>query len=303
MNANSNVIGVDVGGTKILAGVVGREGNVARHREFATPKESEAALLDGLEAAVRDLLDENVVAVGFGVPSRIDQRAGVAIGSVNIPLVGVPLRDEMNKRLELPVAIENDANAAAIAEWKAGAARGASDVVMITLGTGVGGGLILDGKLFSGAHGSAGEIGHTILDPDGPLDTCGQHGCVEVFCGGRSLAKQTGKPASQLFESAAAGDPDSMRAVLEAARYMGHALINLTNLFDPEVIVMGGGITQSWEQVRPVLEEVLRGSPFIGAARRPRVAHAQLGDDAGLTGALAWARSHLPAVDEEKALA
>src|SRR5207247_1717536 len=112
-------------------------------------------------------LDESVVAVGFGLPSRIDQRAGVAIGSVNIPLVGVPLRDEMNKRLELPVAIENDANAAAIAEWKAGAARGASDVVMITLGTGVGGGLILGGKPYRGSIGAGGELGHTVIVHDG----------------------------------------------------------------------------------------------------------------------------------------
>jgi glucokinase len=141
----TNVIGVDVGGTKILAGVVSRAGAVVRQRESPTPLSSEEALLDGLEAAVRGVLDDAVAAVGFGVPSRIDQRVGVAIASANIPLVGVPLRDVMQARLGLPVVIENDANAAAIAEWVAGAGRGTRDMVMLSLGTGVGGGLILGG--------------------------------------------------------------------------------------------------------------------------------------------------------------
>src|SRR5439155_5421908 len=134
---STNVIGVDVGGTKILAGLVARDGTVAQHREHPTPIESLDELLDGLEAAVRELLDDSVVAVGFGIPSRIDQRAGIAIGSVNIPLVGVPFRDRMHERLGLPVAIDNDANAAAIAEWTAGAGRGTDDMIMLTLGTGV----------------------------------------------------------------------------------------------------------------------------------------------------------------------
>ena len=118
------MIGVDVGGTKILAGLVARDGTVVGHREYPTPIESEDALLDGLEAAVREFRDESVVAVGFGIPSQIDQRHGIALGSVNIPLRGVPFRQEMADRLGLPIGIDNDANAAAIAEWKAGAGRG-----------------------------------------------------------------------------------------------------------------------------------------------------------------------------------
>jgi len=300
------ICGIDLGATHTRVAVAGEDGSTSVSARVPTAELGDPA---GFVKWVAERTTElaagaRLATVAVAAPGPLDPKRGVLINPPNlVGWVEVPLTELLTARLECPTHLENDANLAALGEFHSGAGRGTQNMVYVTWSTGVGGGLILDGKLFSGAHGSAGEIGHTILDPDGPLDTCGQHGCVEVFCGGRSLAKQTGKPASQLFELAAAGDPDSMRAVLEAARYMGHALINLTNLFDPEVIVMGGGITQSWEQVRSVLEEVLRGSPFIGAARRPRVAHAQLGDDAGLTGALAWARSHLPAVDEEKALA
>ena len=195
----ANVIGVDVGGTKILAGVVGRDGTVLTHREYATPLESEAALLDGLEAAVRELLDDSVAAVGFGVPSRIDQRIGVAIGSVNIPLVDVPLRDVMRERLGLPVALENDANAAAIAEWKAGAGRGTSDMIMLTLGTGVGGGLILGGRPYRGAIGAGAELGHVVIVHDGVLCSCGGRGHLESYVSGRAadeVAREAFGPAA-----------------------------------------------------------------------------------------------------------
>ena len=140
------MIGVDVGGTKILAAVVGRDGRLEQRRERATPVGSQADLLDGVAAAVSDLLDGGIEALGFGIPSTLDQRTGTAVFSTNIPLAGVDFGGWMADRFGLPSAVENDATAAAIAEWSAGAGRGTRHIVMLTVGTGIGGGLILDGR-------------------------------------------------------------------------------------------------------------------------------------------------------------
>src|SRR5262249_1732672 len=161
-------------------------------------------------------------------------------------------------------------------------------LVYITWSTGVGAGLILNGKLFSGAHGTAGEVGHMILDPNGPLDECGQRGCVEAYCGGNALARTTGVSAEALFDEAANGNGAAVERGQEAATQMGYALINVANLFDPDVIVMGGGVTRSWSQVAPVMAQVLRSSPFIKPGRRPKLRRARLGDRAGQVGAVEW---------------
>ena len=163
-------------------------------------------------------------------------------------------------------------------------------MIYITWSTGVGGGLIIDGRLHRGGHGTAGEIGHMIIDPNGPLDSCGQYGCLEVFCGGANLAKQTGHPAAELFAAAARGDRKARMVVERSARYMGLALISLTNAIDPEMFVMGGGVTRSWRLVAPTMLETLRSSPFIKPARRPSLRRARLGDRAGQVGAVEWAR-------------
>src|SRR4051794_8729992 len=163
----TSVIGVDVGGTKILCGLVGSDGTIGAHRETPTPRESEQTFLDGLEAAVRELLDESVVAVGFGIPSRIDQRAGIALGSVNIPLVDVPFRDVMRERLGLPVALDNDGNAAAIAEWRGGGGGGGDDKIILTPRPGGGGGGGVGGGGGRGVDGGGGRGGGTWRDFSG----------------------------------------------------------------------------------------------------------------------------------------
>ncbi|HEY2437276.1 MAG TPA: ROK family protein, partial [Solirubrobacteraceae bacterium] len=140
------------------------------------------------------------------------------------------------------------------------------------------------------AHGTAVEVGHMIIDPNGPLDTCGQRGCLEAFVGGANLARETGHPAEELFAAAAAGERHARMFVERAARYMGLALISLTNALDPEMFVIGGGVSRSWALVQPTMLETLRSSPFIRAARRPRVRRAHLGDRAGQVGAVEWAR-------------
>jgi glucokinase len=288
---NANVIGVDVGGTKILAGVVGREGTVVAHREHPTPVDSEAVFLDGLEAAVRELLDESVVAVGIGVPSRIDQRAGIAIGSVNIPLVDVPLRDLMHERLGLPVAIENDANAAAIAEWKAGAARGAHDVVMLTLGTGVGGGLILAGKPYRGSIGAGAELGHIVIVHDGVVCSCGGRGHLESYVSGKAadaLARETFGPAAdahRLVRLANEGDARARELMTEIGRKLGSGIASLINTFDPELVVVGGGFAAAGDLLLAPARELLAREALQPMRDEVRVVRAELGTSAGMIGA------------------
>jgi glucokinase len=286
-----NVIGVDVGGTKILAGVVGRDGTVVRHREYPTPLESEAALLDGLEAAVRELLDESVAAVCFGVPSRIDQRAGIAIGSVNIPLVDVPLRDVMRERLGLPVEIENDANAAAIAEWKAGAGRGTDHMIMLTLGTGVGGGLILDGRPYRGSVGAGAELGHIVIVHDGVPCSCGGLGHLESYVSGTAaerLAREAFGPAvdaHRLVRLANEGDATAIELLTEIGRKLGSGLGSLINTFDPELVVIGGGFAAAGELLLAPAREVLAREALKPMRDSVRIVRAELGTAAGLIGA------------------
>jgi glucokinase len=188
------------------------------------------------------------------------------------------------------VHLANDADMAGLGEFHHGAGRGTRNMVYITWSTGVGGGLIIDGKLHRGGHGTAGEIGHMIVDPNGPLDNCGQRGCLEAFVGGANLARETGHTAAELFGAAAQGNAHARMVVERAARYMGMALISLTNVIDPEMFVIGGGVSRSWALVEPTIIETLHASPFIKPARRPRVRRARLGDRAGQVGAVEWAR-------------
>jgi glucokinase len=288
---STQVIGVDVGGTKILAGVVERDGTVVTHREYPTPLESEAELLDGLEAAVRELLDESVGAVGFGIPSRIDQRAGVAIGSVNIPLVDVPFRDVMRQRLGLPVEIDNDANAAAIAEWKVGAGRGTTDMIMLTLGTGVGGGLILGGRPYRGSIGAGGELGHLVIVHDGALCSCGGHGHLESYVSGKAadeVARQEFGPAAdahRLVRLANEGDAKAIELLTEIGRKLGSGLGSLINVFDPQLIVVGGGFAAAGELLFAPAREVMAREALKPMHDSIRVVRAELGTSAGMIGA------------------
>jgi glucokinase len=292
--AANRVIGVDLGGTKILAGVVDREGTIETKRERPTPVESEDALLAALDEAVEELLDGEIAAIGFGIPSTIDQRRGRAISSVNIPLQDVDLRDRVTARFGLPCGIDNDANAAAIAEWKVGAGRGARNLVMLTLGTGVGGGLILDGKPFRGAVGAAAELGHMVIEHDGrPCQgNCTGRGHLEAYLTGEAAERDAEEAygeaadARTLISRARAGDEVALSILRETSRRMGSALGSLVNIFDPEVIVIGGGFGAAADDflVSPAMEVLHR------EARPPgrdlvRVVPAQLGPDAGLIGA------------------
>lgn len=285
------MIGVDVGGTKILAGLVGSDGAIAAHREYATPLDSEDDLLDALEAAVRELLDGSVAAAGFGIPSRIDQRTGTAIGSVNIPLVDVPLREVMSRRLALPVAIDNDANAAAIAEWRVGAGRGTRDLVMLTLGTGVGGGLILDGHPYRGSRGAGAELGHVVVVHDGVRCSCGGLGHLESYVSGKAadeLAREAFGPAAdahRLVRLANEGDRTALELLTEIGRKLGSGLGSIVNAYDPELIVIGGGFAAAGDLLLGPAREVMDREALKPIREGMRVVRAELGTSAGMIGA------------------
>jgi glucokinase len=289
------IAGIDLGGTQVRVALADSEGTIHSSVRTQTPLLGTPARL--VEWAAEQISHrghgERVTAGAIGAPGPVDGKRGALVNPPNLPgWQNVPLGSMLSEAIGAPVHLENDANLAGWGEFRRGAGRGSQTMVYVTWSTGVGGGIVVDGRLLSGAHGSAAEVGHMVLDPDGPLDACGQRGCVEAFCGGRNLAARTGRPARELFQAAMAGEDEARRVVEEAARYMGHALINLTNLIDPEVIVIGGGVSRSWRLVAPLLEGVLRGSPFIKPARRPRLRRARLGDRAGQVGAVEWARAN-----------
>lgn len=285
-------IGVDVGGTKILAGVVDRDGQVLRNHERPTVTGSQQELVGELTAAVDELRDDGVGAIGFGIPATIDQRAGRVVRSVNIPLDDVSLREVMEERYGIPVGLDNDANAAAIGEWRAGAGRGVDTMIMITLGTGVGGGLILGGRPFRGSTGAGAELGHVVVEFDGPVCTCGGGGHLEAFAAGHAadrLARGAlGGRASahDLVSLAADGDGTARELLAGLGARLGAALGSFVNIFNPELIVIGGGFgVAAWDYVIPAAEERIWHEALVPARDQVRVVRAELGTAAGLIGA------------------
>jgi glucokinase len=292
--AEPHVIGVDVGGTKVLSAVVSRDGSLTAQLERPTEISSEEALLAMLDAVVEELraAHAGVSALGFGLPSRIDQRSGRAVASVNVPLIDVDFRDRMRERHRLPVGIDNDANAAAIAEWQCGAARGARHVVMLTLGTGVGGGLILDGKPYRGATGGGAELGHIVLELDGPPCRCGGRGHLESFATGLAadrFARERLGPdsnARDLIRRARAGEAAAIEVLAGIGRYVGAGIASFVNALEPELVVIGGGFGEAaWEFVIEPAREVLARDGLLPARENVRIVEAQLGTDAGVIGA------------------
>jgi glucokinase len=284
------VIGVDVGGTKILAGVVDRNGRVERHRENPTPTSSEEELLAGLDAAVEEHLSADVAAIGFGLPSPIDQEAGRAQQSVNIPLdASVDFRDRMAERFGVPVGIENDANAAAYAEFHFGAGRDVQRMVMLTLGTGCGGGAVIDGRLYRGWA----EFGHIVIEFDGiPCQgTCTGRGHLEPYVTGvaaTKLAQEEFGPAvdsHRLVRLAREGEQRAVEILDGIGRRLGAGIGSLVNIFNPELVVIGGGFAAAGDFVLDPAREIVKREALAGAGYRVRIVRAELGTTAGLIGA------------------
>jgi glucokinase len=277
------VIGVDLGGTKILAGVIDARGQVHETLERQTVTTSQVALLDALADLVGALPHEDVGAVGFGIPSRIDQRGGLVLNAVNIPLQDTPFRAEMEARLGLTISMENDASSAAYAEFVQGAGRGTDNSLMLTLGTGVGGGVIADGKLFRAWT----ELGHMVIVEDGlPCSgACSGSGHVEAYCSGRAVDKLA---RGLLGADATARDLVEQRHPVldEVGHHLGVAIGSLVNVFGPERVVIGGGFgVAAFDLLMPAARLAVLSEALAPAGQEVEIEVAELGARAGLIGA------------------
>ena len=306
-----SVLGVDVGGTKVAAGPVDRAGGLLATPLVESSQASDtASFLLGLETTLRRALTEfadfGPRAIGLACAGTVDSSRGLVVTSPNLPLEEVPLAAILGEALGVPVILENDANAALLGEAVTGAAAGLRHVVMLTLGTGVGGGLFLDGRLFRGAGGGAGELGHTIVRAEGHLCRCGARGCLEMYASGSALVryavaragnhaldpgdallglqeggKLTGAAVTRLARE---GHPGALEAVRELAGWLGIGLVNVTNIFNPEMIVVGGGVGELGGMLLEPAREVVRRTAITPNRDQARVAPARLGNRAGLVG-------------------
>jgi glucokinase len=288
--AGARVIGLDLGGTKIYAGLVEADGTVARTIERPTPLESQEVLLAAIVEMVRELKEPDVAAVGIGLPSRVDQRTGAVLGAVNIPLHDLNFRAEMREWLGLPVSVDNDASAAALAEHRVGAGQGTSELVLLTLGTGVGGGVVTGGRLYRGWA----ELGHVVIVEDGEpcQGACTGRGHVEAYCSGTAadrVARSVLGPDANAHDMIAEGHP----ALEEIGRHLGTAIGSLVNAFGPEIVVIGGGFGHAaFDALVGPAREVVRREALPSAGEVP-IVPAQLGLDAGMIGAALAARDTL----------
>ncbi len=287
--APKRVIGVDLGGTKIATGLVDADGGLRERHELPTPTESQEGLLDTIAAQIEALADEDVGAVGIGVPSVIDPASGKALGSVNIPLRDVALADVLQERSGLPVAVGNDGNVAALAEWKLGAGRGVDGLVMLTLGTGVGGGVVLDGALYEGIA----ELGHVVVVADGPpcQGNCTGRGHLEAVASGsaadRAAEKLWGEGANAelLVGRAEEGDTAALEALSGIGHLLGAAIGSFVNTFGPDVVVIGGGFgIAAFDYLLAAADEIARRETVVPELT-VRIVRAELGPEAGLIGA------------------
>ena len=281
--AGARVIGVDLGGTKVLAGVVDADGTVHETVERPTVTTSQAALLDELATLVRELPLDGIAGLGFGIPSRIDHVHGVALGAVNIPIRDVRFADEMQQRLGLPVEMENDASCAAFAEFKLGAGRGIDDLLMLTLGTGVVGGVVSGGQLFRAYT----ELGHVVIVEDGEpcQGACSGRGHLEAYCSGTAagkLAKRVPGPGATARDLVGQEHP----VLGEIGHHLGVAIGSLVNIFGSTRVVIGGGfgIAAFAHLVAPARRAVLR-EALAPSGQSLEIVRAELGGDSGLIGA------------------
>jgi glucokinase len=314
-------IGVDMGGTKLLAGEVDEGLSVHQRTQRVLTDLDQASLLDVVVEAVeetREQASEEIAAVGFGIPSLMDSRTGTAVVAINLPLADIRFADVMMERLGLPVFVDNDANMAVLAEHRVGAAQGCDEVVLLTIGTGIGGGLILGGRLYRGATGSAAELGHTVIDEDGPpcQGNCPNRGCVEVLASGTALAKEASRLAVERPESRLAdavregyalggplvtelahdGDAAAIEALALIGTRLGVAIASFVNIFNPQVVVVGGGVAAAGELLLGPARTEMKARALPPQRDEVRLVAAALGVEAGMVGAAALAFAGLDGV-------
>jgi glucokinase len=314
------VLGVDLGGTKFTAGAVTTDGS----REFAfqtqlTHAEQGADAVVGrigllVEKVITEAMTEtgasraDFIGVGIGAPGPLRRKDGVVVVAPNLGWHDYPLGARLAAATNLPVTLDNDANCATLGEWWTGAARGANNVVGLTIGTGIGGGLIMDGRLYHGSSDVAGEIGHTTIETAGRHCKCGNYGCLEAYASGPAIAERAREAldgdavsvlravnggdlaaltAQDVYGAAKQGDEVAKEVVRDTARYLGTGVANLLNLFNPDVVVLAGGVTEAGELLLTPLRAEARRRAFRPAVEAARIVPGELGGRAGVVGAVA----------------
>jgi glucokinase len=311
------VVGVDLGGTKLLGGVVDEHLEVHARVLREVHGMKQADVIETAVAAVEELRSAvpDIDAVGFGIPCLIDQTTGIAVIAVNLDIENFPFRDEMEKRLGLPVFIDNDGNVTTLVETRFGAAKGASDVVGLTIGTGIGGGLVLNGRLYRGHWGAGAELGHMVVDEDGPRcqGNCPNQGCLEAVASGTAIGREgvmaaEEEPDSELGKAlmaeeritgalvttlALGGDEVSRMVLGQIGRLLGVGLSSISNIFNPELIVIGGGAMAAGDLLLEPAREELRARGLPPNRDQVQVVPAKFGPEAGMLGAAVMALDEL----------
>ena len=289
-------IGIDLGGTNIAVGLVSEDGKILRKAETPTlAKRPYADIVRDMAACIAKLLDEaklttqDIAAIGIGIPGIAEQKTGRVIFCTNLGWRNIPLRDELKSYYDLPIFIDNDATVAGWAEYQAGVSRNTSSSVFLTLGTGVGAGIIVDGKIWSGAHGAASELGHLIIEVDGIPCTCGKCGCTERYCSATAIIRMA-KEACALHPDCAIlkavnGDVDKITAFNHYVDYLCKAIYTIIAFLDPDMIVLGGGVSRAGDFLLDAVRELLPKYLMYPVLPMPEIALAQLGNDAGIIGA------------------
>jgi glucokinase len=309
---DKRVIGIDVGGTNLRGALVTPEGRILKRMKInSEAHKGIEAVVDNLVKLITTIDEGNMPSgVGFGIPGIIDSKNGIITQAPNISNVhDYPIREMLSKKLggETRIVIENDANCAAVGEWWRGAGRDVNSLIMLTLGTGVGGGIILDGKLWSGADGMGGEIGHMTIYPDGPRCNCGNYGCLESYSSATAIRRmvdealasdtldttlekdvldvEPGRIPEVVMKAAVAGDELSARIWEKFGTALGIGMASCVNILNVEMVVIGGGVSQAWNMFIDRAKEELKERGLRAPSERVRVMRSVLGDDEGIIGA------------------
>ncbi len=314
------VVGVDLGGTNIVVGVMPEDGSreIAVRSQPTRPEEGADAVVDRIVEMVEAAIDEaaattgatrgQFLGVGIGSPGPLDRERGIVIITPNLGWRDFPLRDRVAERVGLPATLDNDANCATLGEWWCGAAKGGVNVVGLTIGTGIGGGLILNGQLYHGASDVAGEVGHATIDSNGRRCKCGNYGCLEAYASGPAIADRAREAlsiygqsalremvsdrlemitAATVYDAAHQGDAVARDVVRDTARFLGTGIANLVNIFNPDTVVIAGGVTQAGEALFEPLRGEVRNRAFAPAVSACRIVPGTLSGTAGVVGAVA----------------
>jgi glucokinase len=303
------IVGIDLGGTNLKAGIVDTGGKILHRLSVKTHSDADPQIISNqiLELVAEIIRSAQVkapdmIGIGLGSPGLVDKKGETILFSPNLPRWrNIPIKRMVSERFSKPCVLENDANAAAWGEKWAGAGREAGSLVMLTLGTGVGGGIVIDNKLWRGANNVAAEIGHMVIQTDGPQCNCGNRGCVEVYASATGMVRRfkellkTGIPsllkvsdeitAKMINDAALQGDKASLDVINETGRYLGIALVNIMHVLNPEMIVLAGGMIGSGELLMNPIRQVTTQRAFEASYKDTKIVFSQLGNDAGIIGA------------------